>query len=146
MFTNRFVRDCPCLASAACVIPVTGTVIQSCLPFHTSFIVAELGGLHLEANYLAVAIPQLAGSILCNSQQDLLVLLQPDQAGITIALLHAKLATIKASGVCLSFHWLPSHIGIAGNEETAAVAKAAYHSDTSVVNPVALSGYSQQRL
>uniref|UniRef100_L7LZH7 Putative tick transposon n=1 Tax=Rhipicephalus pulchellus TaxID=72859 RepID=L7LZH7_RHIPC len=146
VFTDGSVRDSPRSAAAACVIPTTGTTIRSRLPFHASSTAAELAGLHLAADYLAATTPQLPVAILCDSRPALQALLQPDQAGITVALLHAKLTAIRASGVRLSLHWLPSHVGIAGNEEADAAAKAAHHSDTPVTNAVALSDYSRQRL
>lgn len=146
VFTDGSVRDSPRSAAAACVIPTTGTTIRCRLPFHASSTAAELAGLHLAADYLAAMPPQLPVAILCDSRPALQALLQPDQAGITVALLHAKLTAIETSGVRLSLHWLPSHVGIAGNEEADAAAKAAHHGDTPVTKAIALSDYSRQRL
>lgn len=146
VFTDGSVRDSPHSAAAACVIPSTGTTIRCRLPFHASSTAAELAGLHLAADHLAATLPQLPVAILCDSRPALQALLQPDQAGITVALLHAKLTAIKESGVRLSLHWLPSHVGIAGNEEADAAAKAAHHCDTPVTKAVTQSDYSRQRL
>uniref|UniRef100_A0A224Z5T3 Tick transposon n=1 Tax=Rhipicephalus zambeziensis TaxID=60191 RepID=A0A224Z5T3_9ACAR len=146
MFTDGSVRDSPRSAAAACVIPTTGTTIQCRLPFHASSTAAELAGLHLAADHLAATTPQQPVAILCDSRPALQALLQPVQAGLTVTLLHAKLTAIRASGVRLSLHWLPSHVGIAGNEEADAAAKAAHHGDTPVTKAVALSDYSRQRL
>ncbi|KAH7939917.1 hypothetical protein HPB52_019345 [Rhipicephalus sanguineus] len=44
------------------------------------------------------------------ASDDPLRLLQPDEAGITVALLHTKFAAIKASGVRLSLHWIASFV------------------------------------
>ncbi|KAH7939258.1 hypothetical protein HPB52_009715 [Rhipicephalus sanguineus] len=97
VFTDGSVRDSPCSAAAACVIPTTGTTIRCRLPFHASSTAAELAGLHLAADYLAAMPPQLPVAILCDSRPALQALLQPDQAGITVALLHAKLTAIETS-------------------------------------------------
>ncbi|XP_049271290.1 endothelin-converting enzyme 2-like [Rhipicephalus sanguineus] len=52
----------------------------------------------LAANYLDSTTHQLPVAILCDSRRALQALLQPDRAGITVVLLHAKLAAIEASG------------------------------------------------
>ncbi|XP_037520770.1 uncharacterized protein LOC119397417 [Rhipicephalus sanguineus] len=146
LFTDGSVLNSARSAAAACVIPETGTTIRCRLPFHSSSTAAELAGLHLAADHLATNLPELPVAIITDSRPTLQALLQPDQAGVTVALLHAKLTALRASGVHLSLHWLPSHVGIAGNEEADAAARAAHHGDTPVTSAVAAADFSRQRI
>ncbi|XP_037564591.1 uncharacterized protein LOC119444236 [Dermacentor silvarum] len=132
--------------TAACVIPATGQILQCRLPFAASSTAAELAGLHLAADYLAAHPPQVPVAILTDSRPALQGLLQPDRAGITVALLLAKLTALHRSGIPLSLHWLPSHAGIAGNEEADAAAKAAHHEPVQVSTAVAAGDFTRHRL
>ncbi|XP_037501541.1 uncharacterized protein LOC119375435 [Rhipicephalus sanguineus] len=70
----------------------------------------------------------------------------PDQAGVTVSLLLEKLLAVMACGVTLSLHWLPSHVGIAGNEEADAAAKEAHRPAVPVSRAVAAGDFSRERL
>ncbi|KAH7969761.1 hypothetical protein HPB52_021729 [Rhipicephalus sanguineus] len=100
----------PNSAAAACIIPMTRTTIRCLTLFHASSTAAASAGLHLAADYLAATTPQLPVAILCDSRPALQALPLPDRAAFTMGLLHTKVTAIAASGVCLSLHWLPSHV------------------------------------
>ncbi|XP_075553446.1 uncharacterized protein LOC142586063 isoform X3 [Dermacentor variabilis] len=65
---------------------------------------------------------------------------------MTGTLLAVKFSALASSGVCISFPWLPSHVGIAGNEEADTLAKAAHHSGATLTRAVAASDYSRPQL
>ncbi|XP_037568214.1 uncharacterized protein LOC119449098 [Dermacentor silvarum] len=145
VFTDGSVLPSSGSATAACVVPALGENLQCRLPFAASSTAAELGDLHLAADYLAAHPPQVPVAIFTDSRPALQGLLQPDPAGVTVALL-LRLTALQRSGIPLSLHWLPSHAGIAGNEEADAAAKAAYHEPVQVSTAVAAADFSRHRL
>ncbi|XP_050030144.1 uncharacterized protein [Dermacentor andersoni] len=104
-------------SAAACVIPARASSRQRCLPFPASSTAAKLAGLHLAADLLAEDPPAQPVTVLCDSEPTLPSLSICHRAGMTGALLAAKFSALASSGVSVSFHWLPSHGGIAGNED-----------------------------
>ncbi|KAH7975574.1 hypothetical protein HPB52_003254 [Rhipicephalus sanguineus] len=102
--------------------------------------------LPLPARFPSWGLPTQPVAIVTDSRPALQALLQPDRAGVTVILLLAKLQALKDCGVRLSMHWLPSHVGIAGNEEADAAAKDAHRIDIPVTTAVAASDFSRQRL
>nr|XP_037289671.1 uncharacterized protein LOC119183742 [Rhipicephalus microplus] len=104
-------------AAAACVIPSRANSRQCRLPFAASSTAAELAGLHLAVDLLAEDIPLEPAAVLCDSKAALQTLANSRPAGLTACLLAAKVRAITDAGVSVSFHWLPSHVGIAGNED-----------------------------
>ncbi|XP_049270066.1 uncharacterized protein LOC125757867 [Rhipicephalus sanguineus] len=119
-------------AAAACVVPARTSSRQCKLPFPASSTAAELTGLHLAADLLAEDIPSEPVAVLCDSKAALQILANHRDTGLTGSLLAAKYRALAASGASVSFHWLPSHVGIAGNEEADALAKAAHQPGTPI--------------
>ncbi|XP_037503717.1 uncharacterized protein LOC119378753 [Rhipicephalus sanguineus] len=146
LYTDGSVYKSPPSAAAACTVPELGVRLQCRLPFPASSTAAELAGLNLAADHLAASLPTQPVAIVTDSRPALQALLQPDRAGVTVILLLAKLQALKECGVTLSMHWLPSHVGIAGNEEADAAAKDAHRIDIPVTTAVAASDFSRQRL
>ncbi|XP_037507057.1 uncharacterized protein LOC119383121 [Rhipicephalus sanguineus] len=133
-------------AAAACVIPSKAISRQCRLPFPASSTAAELAGLHLAADLLAEDIPAVPIAVLCDSKAALQTLANHRRAGLTGNLLATKFRALAASGASVSFHWLPSHVGIAGNEEADRLAKAAHQPGIPITQAVAARDYSQARL
>ncbi|KAH7947441.1 hypothetical protein HPB52_011967 [Rhipicephalus sanguineus] len=114
-------------AAAACVIPSKAISRQCRLPFPASSTAAELAGLHLAADLLAEDIPAVPIAVLCDSKAALQTLANHRRAGLTGNLLETKFRALTASGASVSFHWLPSHVGIAGDEEADRLSTPARH-------------------
>ncbi|KAH7972417.1 hypothetical protein HPB52_011974 [Rhipicephalus sanguineus] len=75
--------------AASYVVPAWTSSRQCKVPFPASSAAAELAGLQILANHRGT--------------------------GLTGSLLAAKYRALAASGTSVSFHWLPSHVGIAGS-------------------------------
>ncbi|XP_075526690.1 uncharacterized protein LOC142558440 [Dermacentor variabilis] len=135
-----------CSAAAACTIPSEGRSRQCRLPFRASSTAAELAGLHLAADLLAEDPPTKPVAVLSDSRLALQALSDHHRHGVTQTLLRAKISALSAVGVAISFHWLPSHVGIAGNEEADVLAQAAHHPTVPLTGAVAGSDFSRQRL
>ncbi|XP_065307841.1 uncharacterized protein [Dermacentor albipictus] len=132
-------------AAAACTIPSEGRSRQCRLPFRASSTAAELAGFNLAAD-LAEDPPTKPVAVLSDSRPALQALSDHHRCGVTETLLRAKISALCAVGVAISFHWLPSHVGIAGNEEADVLAKAAHHPTVPLTRAVAASYFSRQRL
>ncbi|XP_075743150.1 uncharacterized protein LOC142796433 [Rhipicephalus microplus] len=133
-------------AAAACVILSRAISRQCRLPFPASSTAAELAGLHLVADLLAEDVPAQPVAVLCDSKAALQTLANHRRAGLTGSLLATKYRALAAAGTSVSFHWLPSHVGIAGNEEADTLAKAAHQLGTPITQTVAVRDYSQARI
>nr|XP_054928105.1 uncharacterized protein LOC129385499 [Dermacentor andersoni] len=133
-------------AAATCVINARAISRQCRLPFPMSSTAAELVGLRLAAALLAGDPPARPVAVLCVSKQALQSLSNCHRAGMTGTLLAAKFSALASSGVSVSFHWLPSHVDIAGNEEADTLAKAAHHAGATLTRAVAPSDYWRPRL
>lgn len=133
-------------AAAACTIPARAVNRQCRIPFAASSTAAELAGLHLAADVLAEDPPRQPVAVLCDSKPALQSLINHRRSGLTGALLSSKFSALAAAGVTISFHWLPSHVGIAGNEEADTLAKTAHHPEVPLTRAVAFSDFSRQRL
>ncbi|XP_075721849.1 uncharacterized protein LOC142765160 [Rhipicephalus microplus] len=133
-------------AAAACVIPSRAISRQCRLPFPASSTAAELAGLHLVADLLAEDVPAQPVAVLCDSKAALQTLANHRRAGLTGSLLATKYRALAAAGTSVSFHWLPSHVGIAGNEEADTLSKAAHQLGTPITQTVAVRDYSQARI
>ncbi|XP_075732616.1 uncharacterized protein LOC142775159 [Rhipicephalus microplus] len=133
-------------AAAACVIPSRANSRQCRLPFPASSTAAELAGLHLAVDLLAEDIPLEPATVLCDSKAALQTLANSRRARLTACLLTAKVRALTDAGASVSFYWLPSHVGITGNEKADTLAKAAHQPGTPYSSAVAARDYSQARL
>ncbi|XP_070382492.1 uncharacterized protein [Dermacentor albipictus] len=133
-------------AAVACTVPTLACHRQCRLPFAASSTAAELAGLHLAADLLAEHLPQQPVAVVCDSKPALQALVNPRRAGLTVVLLLAKLTALATAGIPISFHWLASHVGVAGNEEADTYAKAANHDVVPVTRAIAASDYTRHWL
>nr|XP_037287166.1 uncharacterized protein LOC119180127 [Rhipicephalus microplus] len=133
-------------AAAACVIPSRASSRQCQLPFPASSTAAELAGLHLAADLLAEDPPAEPVAVVCDSRAALQTLSNHRRGGLNGSLLASKFRALTTSGTSVSFHWLPSHVGIAGNEEADTLAKAAHQPGTPITRAVAARDFTQARL
>ncbi|XP_075543734.1 uncharacterized protein LOC142578216 [Dermacentor variabilis] len=124
-------------AAAACTVPALACHRQCRLPFTASSTAAELAGLHLAAGLLAEHPPQQPVAEVRDPKPALQALVNPRLAGLTGVLLLAKLTALATAGIPISFHWLPSHVGVAGNEEADTYANAVHHYVVPVTRAVA---------
>ncbi|XP_075740411.1 uncharacterized protein LOC142786677 [Rhipicephalus microplus] len=95
---------------------------------------------------LAEDIPLEPAAVLCDSKAALQTLANSRCAGLTACLLTAKFQALTDAGVSISFHWLPSHVAITGNEKVDTLATAAHQPGTLYFCAVAARDYSQARL
>ncbi|XP_037512374.1 uncharacterized protein LOC119389243 [Rhipicephalus sanguineus] len=100
----------------------------------------------LQADLLAEDPPQTPVAVLCDSRPALQILADLQPQGLTAAILKSKFAALDTAGVPITFHWLLSHVGIAGNEEADALARDAHHPAVPFTRSVAPSDYSKPRL
>ncbi|XP_077552120.1 uncharacterized protein LOC144166486 [Haemaphysalis longicornis] len=88
--------------------------------------------------------------VLTDSQPALLRLQEADQpsssCGYLETSLAAKLHAVASGGCHVQLQWLPSHMGIPGNEKADALAKGAYQQDTPVSRDVTPYDAARQQL
>ncbi|KAH8018732.1 hypothetical protein HPB51_011364 [Rhipicephalus microplus] len=128
-------------ATASCVMPALGWTASCRQPFAACSTAAETAGVHLEAGLLAANPPTCPVALGCDSRAALLSLAKPERAGFATQGLVTKLHALLASGVNVSLHWVPSHVGIQGNEQADALAKEAHHSAVTVCRTVVASDF-----
>ncbi|XP_065296498.1 uncharacterized protein [Dermacentor albipictus] len=85
-------------------------------------------------------------AVVCDSNPALQALVNSQRAGLTVVLLLAKLTALATAGIPISFRWLPSYVGVAGNEKADTYAKAGHHDVVLVTRAVAASDYMRHRL
>ncbi|XP_037563117.1 uncharacterized protein LOC119443354 [Dermacentor silvarum] len=116
------------------------------LLFAASSTAAEVAGLHLATDLLVENPPDSPAVILCDSRTALLALRRPEAASLGVALLAVKIRALVSSGLKLSLQWLPSHVGVQGNEEANALVKAAHHAPVPVSTAVTAFDYTRRML
>ncbi|XP_077553286.1 uncharacterized protein LOC144168080 [Haemaphysalis longicornis] len=119
-------------SSAACAAPELNLTVQRRLSFASSSTTAELVGLHLAADALTKRRDINQAVILCDSRAALLRLQNPNKHGPLVRQLAKKLRDLHTEGRRVSLHWVPAHVGLAGNELADTLAKAAHSADTAV--------------
>lgn len=122
----------PGSAAAACVAPELGAAVQRKLTFASSSTTAELVGLHLAADVLGEHAETTQAVVLCDSRAALLRLQSSQKNGPLVQQLAKKLRDLQREGRSISLHWVPAHVGLKGNEQADALAKAAHSAGTLV--------------
>ncbi|XP_077538059.1 uncharacterized protein LOC144150114 [Haemaphysalis longicornis] len=138
LFTNGSVTPGPPKsAAAACVAPQLNEHRQCRLPFPACSTTAELAGLHLAADMALEQQPNYTTiTIYCDNKAALQRLQRPHGHTASVALLHVKLCAVASQGSAVRLQWLPSHVGIEGNEAADTLAKAAHSADTPITTDV----------
>ncbi|XP_077552119.1 uncharacterized protein LOC144166485 [Haemaphysalis longicornis] len=122
----------PGSAADACAAPELDLTVLRRLSFASSSTKAELVGLHLAADALTERRDIIHAVILCDSRAALLRLQNPHKHGPLVRQLAKKLRDLHSEGRRVSLHWVPAHVGLAGNELADTLAKAAHSADTAV--------------
>ncbi|XP_037576983.1 uncharacterized protein LOC119459237 [Dermacentor silvarum] len=112
-------------ASAACFAPELSAQSQCRVLHAVSSTHAELAAIDLAAKLLYQR--QVArAAILTDSRAALCLLAREDHGPTLIQRLHRKLHAVCELGCDLVFQWVPSHVGLPGNEEADRLAKEAH--------------------
>ncbi|XP_077519933.1 uncharacterized protein LOC144129709 [Amblyomma americanum] len=133
-------------AAAACVAPALGAALSCRLRFPANSTAAELAGLHLAADLLLLLPGQQPAVILNDSRAALQLLRQHQPRQHTVANLTARLMAIQDAGRPVSLQWLPSHVGITGNEAADKLAGAAHPNGSSVSSKVTQLDFARPAL
>nr|XP_054921490.1 uncharacterized protein LOC129382122 [Dermacentor andersoni] len=118
-------------AAAACVAPDLGISRQCRLSYRASSTTAELAGLHLAADILEESPHITSAAILCDSRAALQQLLLDERGPPLAQRLACRLHALQSS--CdLRLQWIPSHVGVAGNETADQLARRAHNPSTAL--------------
>nr|XP_037275996.1 uncharacterized protein LOC119168705 [Rhipicephalus microplus] len=112
-------------AAAASVIPPLRDERKCRLPLPATSTTAELAALNLAADQLAELLPSSA-VIFCDSRAALLTLARSENGTSIARRLTRKFTVIVCSGCDVSFQWVPSHVGVRGNEAADELARDAH--------------------
>ncbi|XP_037502333.1 uncharacterized protein LOC119376648 [Rhipicephalus sanguineus] len=110
-------------AAGACVAPELGTELQRRLSYCASSTTAELVDLQLAADLLRDSAAVTSAVIFCDSKPALRQLAREDSGAPLAQLVAQSLLALRESGCDVVLQWLPSHVGIAGNEAADELAK-----------------------
>nr|XP_037289453.1 uncharacterized protein LOC119183021 [Rhipicephalus microplus] len=120
-------------AAAASVIPALRDERKCRLPLPATSTTAELAALNLAADQLAELLPSSA-VIFCDSRAALLTLARGENGSSIAQRITRKFTVIVRSGCGVSFQWVPSHVGVRGNEEADELARDAHDLSTPTTN------------
>ncbi|KAK8772651.1 hypothetical protein V5799_024104 [Amblyomma americanum] len=144
LYTDGSVMDNGESATASCAVPALGIERQCRVPHCPSSTVAELAGLHLAADIIAGQSRMTAVVIASDSRAALLQLRHPDRGTPCVANLSAKLCAVRDRGCDIVLQWVPSHIGLPGNEAANRLAKNA-HGDSAIPESDAVTPFDVAR-
>ncbi|XP_077516769.1 uncharacterized protein LOC144127717 [Amblyomma americanum] len=133
-------------AAAACVAPALGAALSCRLRVPANSTAAELAGLHLAADLLLLLPGQQPAVILTDSRAALQLLRQHQPRQHTVANLTARLMAIQDAGRPVSLQWLPSHVGITGNEAADQLAGSAHTNGSPVSSKVTQLDFARPAL
>ncbi|KAH8026669.1 hypothetical protein HPB51_023909 [Rhipicephalus microplus] len=94
---------------------------------------AEVAVLNLAADQLA-ELPPSSAVLFCDSRAAFLTLAKGENGNSIAQRLTRKFTVIVRSGCDVSFQWVPSHVGVRGNEAADALAKDAHDPSTPATN------------
>ncbi|KAK8782894.1 hypothetical protein V5799_015765 [Amblyomma americanum] len=146
VYTDGSVLPATGQAAAACVAPALGAALSCRLRFPANSTAAELAGLHLAADLLLLLPGQQPAVILTDSRAALQLLRQHQPRQHTVANLTARLMAIQDAGRPVSLQWLPSHVGITGNEAADQLAGAAHTNGSPVSSKVTQLDFARPAL
>ncbi|XP_077497475.1 uncharacterized protein LOC144108069 [Amblyomma americanum] len=146
VYTDSSVLPATGQAAAACVAPALGAALSCHLRFPANSTAAELAGLHLAADLLLLLPGQQPAVILTDSRAALQLLRQHQPRQHTVANLKARLMAIQDAGRPVSLQWLPSHVGITGNEAADQLAGAAHTNGSPVSSKVTQLDFARPAL
>ncbi|XP_077496459.1 uncharacterized protein LOC144107343 [Amblyomma americanum] len=146
VYTDGSVLPATGKAAAACVAPALGAALSCHLRFPANSTAAELAGLHLAADLLLLLPGQQPAVILTDSRAALQLLRQHQPRQHTVANLTARLMAIQDAGRPVSLQWLPSHVGITGNEAADQLAGAAHTNGSPVSSKVTQLDFARPAL
>ncbi|XP_037505499.1 uncharacterized protein LOC119381813 [Rhipicephalus sanguineus] len=113
-------------AAAACVAPELGSELQRRVSYCASSTTAELVGLQLAADLLRDS-PAVTSAVIFSDSKPALRQLAREDSGAPLGQRVAQsLLALRESGCDVVLQWLPSHVGIAGNEAADELAKRAH--------------------
>ncbi|KAH8020750.1 hypothetical protein HPB51_003407 [Rhipicephalus microplus] len=104
-------------ATASCVMPALVWTASCHLLFAACSTAAQTAGLHMAVDLLAANSPTCPVAVACDSRAASLALAEPEREGFATQVLVTKLHALLDSGVDVSLHWVPSHVGIQRNEQ-----------------------------
>ncbi|XP_037521586.1 uncharacterized protein LOC119398840 [Rhipicephalus sanguineus] len=125
-------------AAAACIAPELGKALQCRLSFCASSTTAEIVGLQLAADLLHESPTIKNAAIYCDSRSALRQLMKEERGSPLSQRVAHSLRSVQEHGCDVVLQWLPSHVGIAGNEAADDLAKQA-HSSATPLTPYANS-------
>ncbi|XP_037558398.1 uncharacterized protein LOC119435745 [Dermacentor silvarum] len=113
-------------AAAACVVPHLDVARQCRLSYRASSTTAELVGLHLAADILEESPFLNRAAIRCDPRSALRHFLLDERAPPLAQRVPCRLHTLQQQGSDLRLQWIPSHVGISGNESADDLARRAH--------------------
>ncbi|XP_037501554.2 uncharacterized protein LOC119375447 [Rhipicephalus sanguineus] len=119
-------------SAAACVAPSLGEVRKCRLPCPASSTAAELAAINLAAELLGEHIAVNSAAILCDSRSALAAISREDLGGHLAQRIARQLHALRNDGCDITLHWVPSHVGIPGNEAADRAVKVAHDPGTAI--------------